>query len=353
MFLLGAGASRDGGLPTSVEATHRLLDIVRTLQVSWIPSAVSLGAIELLDRVVEVLGAGVDFEVLISSVRVLDNRDAELLGPFVAEWDSRVATIDEEHSGALGNILAIGLRRMLLISREDLSSFDYLRPLVELGRRDSGVTIATLNYDLSIEDQAHRWQVSIDRGFREFDAGERQVWSASGIRLLKLHGSVDWSRPSQWIKAGHVARFPFVESVDPAADEDAPVLIVGPGNKLRPDPLFTNLYSNLLEQFEQHQRVVVIGYSFRDEHINEAIENWLLRDQRRQLVVVGPGLPDLGAPAMTWADGGVEIQGLTRVLRPVINSHPHQVPPLLVDGRRVAFVHTTARDGIAEAAPLP
>jgi hypothetical protein len=36
----------------------------------------------------------------------------------------------------------------------------------------------------------------------------------------------------------------------------------------------------------------VVGYSFRDDHINEAIRHWTAEDSRRTLTIVDPSFPE-------------------------------------------------------------
>lgn len=39
------------------------------------------------------------------------------------------------------------------------------------------------------------------------------------------------------------------------------------------------------------EKLIVIGYSFRDEHVNELIQRWTSEDVRRTITVVDPNFP--------------------------------------------------------------
>ena len=54
---------------------------------------------------------------------------------------------------------------------------------------------------------------------------------------------------------------------------------------------FLELLSKAREELDRHSMLLVIGYSFRDPHINQCIARWLQRDDgsRRVTIVEGPG----------------------------------------------------------------
>jgi hypothetical protein len=64
-------------------------------------------------------------------------------------------------------------------------SVQYLRPLVLLGQGDRRVTVATLNYDRSIELAAADVQVGLSTGIEDWIAKGVWRWPERGVRLLK------------------------------------------------------------------------------------------------------------------------------------------------------------------------
>lgn len=89
---------------------------------------------------------------------------------------------------------------------EGLDPVKYLSPLIDLAQRQGDLTVATLNYDRSIELLAEGLSVRCDTGIDTWLARGELGWEASGLRLLKLHGSIDWVIES---RAGSTARSPL------------------------------------------------------------------------------------------------------------------------------------------------
>src|SRR5712672_1571295 len=96
---------------------------------------------------------------------------------------------------------------------------------------------------------------------------------AKSITLLKLHGSINWcsgkaSFPHDVLPETHVV----------PADEKAmgtegytPSVIFGQRNKLTAEGPFLSLFSRFQEELIRANELLIIGYSFRDDHINESI----------------------------------------------------------------------------------
>jgi len=78
------------------------------------------------------------------------------------------------------------------------------------------------------------------------------------------------------------------KSTDPRSESEVPLIIFGQRGKLRADGPFLAL----LRAFEQAlflaDRLLVVGYSFRDAHINTVLHRWLITDSTRGIVVVDP-----------------------------------------------------------------
>jgi hypothetical protein len=43
---------------------------------------------------------------------------------------------------------------------------------------------------------------------------------------------------------------------------------------------------------EMTERLIVVGYSFRDRHVNELVRTWLGRDLKRRLTIISPNFPE-------------------------------------------------------------
>ena len=143
------------------------------------------------------------------------------------------------------------------------------------GPRDRGPRdIFSLNYDTLLEASLDSLRLPYADGFRGtnrgwFDAGMFDEASAGiAYRLFKLHGSINWTRDAN----GHVRR--GRNAIEDAADE--PIMVYPAEQKYLQTQY--GVYETLIGRFRNRLRIagvnnclIVLGYSFNDEHINEAI----------------------------------------------------------------------------------
>ena len=164
-----------------------------------------------------------------------------------------------------------------------------LRGARERGPRD----IFSLNYDTLLEASLDSLRLPYVDGFR----GTNRAWfdaetfdeAGAGIayRVYKLHGSINWTRDAD----GHVRR--GRNANEDAADE--PVVVYPSEQKYLQTQY--GVYESLIGRFRNRLRnarvnnhLIVLGYSFNDEHINEAICDAINAPQSNLTVIafVGP-----------------------------------------------------------------
>ncbi|MFL6137372.1 MAG: SIR2 family protein [Frankiaceae bacterium] len=162
---------------------------------------------------------------------------------------------------------------------------DYLYPLVRY--RDHAGTppsIATLNYDLCVEQASQEVGVDVDSGMDAWRESEAVAFREGAVPLYKLHGSVDLAELSF---RGQLSYPRWTEDTNLCSgggyDWDRPALILGGSNKLRPAGPFLDLYVSFKRALQGAQRLIVIGYSFRDEHVNHLVHRFL---RRGELIVI-------------------------------------------------------------------
>jgi len=80
-------------------------------------------------------------------------------------------------------------------------------------------------------------------------------------------------------------------SSDPVNDKEQPAVVFGQRGKLRTEGPFLEMLNQFAEKLQSCDELVVVGYSFRDDHINEYLRTWLNGPQQRHIVVVDPGFP--------------------------------------------------------------
>jgi len=170
----------------------------------------------------------------------------------------------------------------------------YLKPLIGAAKSQPRFVIATLNYDNGIELAAEIGGFAVDTGMGTFwKTGKYQV-AENGLVLLKLHGSVDWVLYRHRGIPEEVPvepMFPHVVPRDKWRDRP-PAVLFGGATKLDPNPPFLEVFQQFREELEDCRRLTVVGYSFRDWHVNRAILRWHLWDQRRVLRVIDPAAAD-------------------------------------------------------------
>ena len=172
-----------------------------------------------------------------------------------------------------------------------------------------GITrIATLNYDLGVEQAARLGGLLVDTGITNWGGGLRWHWggtpgqcSATKITWFSRMGKTLWR--GGYLPLG-TPRITADESEDyhlqflPEREYDLqpPGLIFGVRNKLRPTGPFMAMLHEFWTWLEGTDRLVIIGYSFRDEHINNLIEDWITTRTVAILEIVDPSIPQ------SWVD---------------------------------------------------
>lgn len=375
--LLGAGASFDAGLPLTHQFAGRLIDLLETDHAPRHP---------LVRAMYFVYGAmvgyhsrrgrdpreAVNVETLISALRLLQDRDEHEVAPFVISWndlnDQLSAPDYAEHANSLESVIheivrdeysrghrleelirqiahdvmtspgdsglywelehaiSVGVRRILLSH----GPVDYLKPLLDAATgQPGGMDVATLNYDLTVEHAGELADVAVDPGPADPGLGIAPAFAAdAALRLYKLHGSIDLRK--EHTEASDTSRMRTVR--DTSSEEFAPRIVIGDRDKLGSGGATLSLLAAFARALENADRLVTVGYSFRDDHINNLIYGWLDGDTRRTLTVLDPSWPRTSGP---WDPR----QELTRKL---LDAQPP----------RIAVVRARTRDGLARAMSL-
>jgi hypothetical protein len=209
---------------------------------------------------------------------------------------------------------------------EDFPHRKFARWLAKSSRR-SGIEIFTVNYDVLFEHALESERVPVFDGFvgsyRPFFHPDslRRAETAPGAnwtRLWKMHGSVTWQRIEQDGRSRVVRGEP-----DPAGEMILPSFQKYDESRQQPYAAFTDRLTRFLEQDDA--LLIVAGFSFGDEHINNlifgALENRprthvyalqfeeLAEDsvlikrayQRSNSIVVGPKTGVIGGRRAAWA----------------------------------------------------
>lgn len=358
VFLLGAGASVDAGLPMSRDITARV--VAELTENSATSRALNLVVAAIIHDDSRRGGRPdelPDVERVVSAIELLATRSTLEVAPFV-DWDpsvdsleqrprspantssvmrevvrllahppsnARVASVlyDQRLSSALGRFVddrtmmrrAPVFRQLLdqvvnllpSLLRVDHGRLGYLLPLVKLANHNTGpLTVATLNYDLALETASLGAGIEVCRGVEGWNETRTVTFDDSPLHLLKLHGSLDWTRVAE---RDHGAR-PKLAGTGlyfAKPGQEAPFIVFGQREKLRAEGPFLDLLATFKRSLHDARDLVVVGYAFRDKHINETVANWLVSDAVRRIVIVDPAFApdtddDFATELRRWAE---------------------------------------------------
>lgn len=303
VFLLGAGASVEAGIPMSAEMIDKIEGLLKG-HVDWkrfnalynhVKSAIHYSA-----GLKGQFGKLVPFniETVVNALYELERNEEHPLYPFIASWNSRFVALAEND---FANVKAF--RRLILkelkrwMCPEDNSPGEYYRGFIALQRALTyPLHVFSLNYDLCLErlssDSFH-----VETGFAGHGPNHLWDWerfeqaltdSGPGplpqLFLYKLHGSINWKRD----EGKNLFAVEQIENVD----SDSMDVIFGRDFKLEAaDPYL--FYAYQFRRFTlQAKLIVAIGYGFADSHINKILTQALRSNSARKMVVVARCIND-------------------------------------------------------------
>lgn len=294
IFLLGAGASAEAGIPTSADMIKRIEEKLKK-DSKWAEHA------DLYNHVKSAIyySAGLrglfndqvsyNIETLANTLYELERNEDHPLYPFIAAWNSRfVALAKPDFSGVkhFRRLILEALKKWMC--PEEPSDGDYYFGLVRLQEGlNFPLPVFSLNYDLCVE-RLNNHDFRVEAGFGGF--GPRYIWDwerfeetgpnpLPEIMLYKLHGSINWKRDESTKQLFSVEQ---IESIDAEHME----LIFGRDFKLEAaDPYLFYAY-----EFRRYallaSLIVAVGYGFGDAHINKMLTQGLRTDSSCRLLVI-------------------------------------------------------------------
>jgi hypothetical protein len=293
LVLLGAGASREAGIPTSAEMIDKVEHLLRD-NSAW-QGYRSLyyfvkSAIYFSDGLEGKFNEDVYYNVerLVNTLSELDKKARHPLYPFIGNWNIKLAELGGNDFQRIGE-----LRQMIIkalqgdwVLLEDYSKSEYYRGLYGFAKDfQFPLRVFSLNYDLCMEKNC-KTEI-LERGFsderkwswRNFELPEDE---APNIYLYKLHGSIDWLRDKQ--KNLIFSDEPSKISIDHLE------IIFGTDYKLQ----YTDPFLFLAYQFRrwtlEAKLIITVGYGYGDEHINGILGQAMASESdpnERKLLAVG------------------------------------------------------------------
>ncbi len=287
IFLFGAGASRDAGIPTITELTSEFVnDPVGATGVAITPDTNTLkDDITLLSHVSEKFLGANDIEVIMSLIlRLEDKKEKELLEEKFLE----LKRLDESKLHLIKDLIQGYIRKKC----EDIKDVDYLWPLEGMSNNKK-LNIFTLNYDATIEIFCEKKGIKYTDGFEPDWNPERFDDKNTNLNLFKLHGSLYWFRtksnktikiPMNGLQASHVKYL---------TDEEVSEMMIYPTlEKNKQLGVYSWLSQKFKNELNQSDVCVIMGYSLRDSDIKESIIESLSSNPNLWLVIANPHASD-------------------------------------------------------------
>ena len=272
VFLLGAGASVDAGMPTVAELTKKLREHLPSM-----PDVNRLLCPE-FEQIFDLFAKGnpslaENYERFFEWLEFLIHAHGDPYRKFCEiKIDPRLLQKMVDIRFVIGDEIA-KILGSYATTPHYLAHFEDFIP--EPGR----LKIFTLNYDCCLEDACFKAAIDLITGFDPntkkwnpllFDKG------GQGINLYKLHGSLRWFGTRDLTRSDnrfqhHLELMELIPgeigSLPPHLDVSRPELILGPGSKVQvDDPYLTLLYEFHLA-LQQAKVCVVIDFSYGDDHI--------------------------------------------------------------------------------------
>ena len=338
-FLLGSGFSRKAGMPTVVDLTEAVLagEVWRHTDSNYYPGANPnpdipdfdtprvVQFIDLLKQEIDSYYQGTpkgttnyeDLYYLADQIRGSEGgwRDNPAIGALIEKLRPQVAHLlagTADFRPAAWDLLKLAdetcnyIRDVVWrsITGRAIGDLSYFQVLADAARDNEEVDIFTLNHDTLTEGFLASEGIAFTDGFREptnevryWEDGKLENDQEHHVRVIKLHGSVNWFeflQGDQW-RTGIPSHWDVWHTKGPTGELQIPNggrphFLAGTGNK--PLEYQVGMYVELHHLFHQWlrlgRRLAVIGYGFGDAGINQRTFEWLLNNEDARMVVVHP-----------------------------------------------------------------
>ncbi len=168
-----------------------------------------------------------------------------------------------------------------------IENTQYLKPLLEFSSNQQ-LDVFTTNYDLCLENLCSKYNKKYVDGFDGEKWAPFSVYSREdhSLAIYKLHGSINWARneKGRYIKLNAIS-----ENIrDPITREEFIPLIMYPGKKLSYNEPVFDLLQLLRIKLRETKYCIVIGYSFKDEHLSRLFKYASEDNKEMVLFLIGP-----------------------------------------------------------------
>lgn len=289
LFILGAGSSIDAGIPTAYKMVTDFEEKIESNNdlkklYSYFKSSI------LFQRGLKNFKPNnlVGIEEILNVIEALKLQDDNILYPYIGTWSQHLLKTAGQNFEQI-NLLDKKIRELLFswVTLSDYRNSKYFSNIGCLASQlNTSIRIFTLNYDICVEKAFRNSNLKIETGI----SPDTYDWSSlrfddlpddeiPNAYLYKLHGSIDWLKQDTGLPK---------YSETPVNDD--PQVIFGTAVKLRSlDPYLFNLYELRKYSLQENLKfILIIGYSFSDDHINRLVQQALIQKKLLKLIIVAP-----------------------------------------------------------------
>jgi SIR2-like domain len=288
--LIGAGFSVSNGIPASKAMFHRLktLSYQPVFHSSIIPSEV----IRDCERILATMNWPINIETFFLILRyltyhfgvqglaerILDKKIVSSISSlklFEKYLGQDMQLVNDAHS--IWTYFFNNFICMLRVKKLD----EYITKYCNYFNKNE-FHIITLNYDRLIEIGFQSLLINYSIGFSQRNIDP--FFENDRIKIVKIHGSLEWKwagldsfSPQPSIYSNHM---PWLE----------PAIIFGITEKAQQSRQFPLLLEESRNEIQHAEEMLIVGYSFSDPHINDAIQFSIKSKSLQKIIIVDPGL---------------------------------------------------------------
>ncbi|MGD6809603.1 MAG: SIR2 family protein [Candidatus Bathyarchaeia archaeon] len=287
VFLFGAGASVDAGVPDTYSFTSQFQESIKEKsklsELLW----TILKILEKTNEKNRKQRINVDVEQLLDSLRRLIEREKDQLLEF---YDGKKFLIEctNEELILLMHTLENFIREKVII--KDEKRLDYLKELLKF---EKPIEIFSTNYDTCIEQLSYTNHMRYTDGFDIY-------WNSKNFETpfdflhYKMHGSVIWFENERTKECVKIPVHSFVEGrpieLKLIYGENVQPLIIYPAQKSEYIEPLTELQLMFKQRLCDNSTkvLIVVGYSFRDNYIVHMIWDAARVNEDLTIVIISP-----------------------------------------------------------------
>ncbi|MBX9743753.1 MAG: SIR2 family protein [Chlamydiales bacterium] len=288
LFILGAGSSVPAQLPTAVELTAR----VRDRLTDFFKEEFDKLTLKATDEQIN----SINFESIFWEL----------------EKDIDTASGDNKSSLVKLRSVLVEQIRIILWQKSYSERLAYFEKFCKYVAKKISPVI-TLNWDNTVELAFENFcpETKLDLGLlkEKHRPVYRAVFSSENIntvKLVKLHGSLNLSneaRTFEYLEEENKGPIYFLDGNGPPSPSRNIVLGSNKLQKIEKDHFLRTCLNEYKQLLSGVEKITFIGYSFHDEHINNALANWKNDKNGKALITVVNGEGKLNDKAKQLLNG--------------------------------------------------